>query len=162
MKSSPEPIWKQHRRFKEEKEREKEKGGGGTSGLSESSASKSPSGAPAAGGNRDSQSQIQTGRKLTHRLGKASAEGKFNKDEVLEVLQKVRLVVRTVEGGTEQSWTVCGRGGGRGRGFKSWYFFQMVVLGSMHPMASPCIVMNGFRLTCRVAREASAAPANGE
>lgn len=82
MKSSPEPIWKQHRRIKEEKEKGGGGGGGGTSGASE--------GTPAGGGNRDSQVQIQTGRKLTLRLGKASAEGKFNKDEVLEVLCKVR------------------------------------------------------------------------
>lgn len=86
MKSSPEPVWKQHRRIKEEKEKEKgkEKDGSGTRGASESAASRSSLGR---GGNRES--QIQTGRKLTQRLGKASAEGKFNKEEVLEVLRKV-------------------------------------------------------------------------
>lgn len=88
MKSSPEPIWKQHRRIKEEKEKEKqkEKSSSGTSGGSESSAGNKSS--SAGGGNRES--QVQTGRKLTQRLGKASTEGKFNKDEVLEVLRKVR------------------------------------------------------------------------
>ncbi|CAN0458010.1 unnamed protein product, partial [Ectocarpus sp. 12 AP-2014] len=47
-------------------------------------------GAPAgggAGGNRES--EIQTGRKLTQRLAKAGVEGKFNKEEVLEILQKL-------------------------------------------------------------------------
>lgn len=90
MKSSPEPIWKQHRRIKEEKEKEKhkEKSSGGTSGGSENSAAnRSPSSAGGGAGNRES--QIQTGRKLTQRLGKASTEGNFNKDEVLEVLRKV-------------------------------------------------------------------------
>lgn len=89
MKNSPEPIWKQHRRIKEEKEREKEKGGGGggTRGAPESAANKSSGAPPPGGGNREG--QIQTGRKLTQRLGKASTEGKFNKDEVLEVLRKV-------------------------------------------------------------------------
>ena len=88
MKSSPEPIWKQHRRIKEEKEKEKqkEKSSSGTSGGSESSAGNKSS--SAGGSNRES--QVQTGRKLTQRLGKASTEGKFNKDEVLEVLRKVR------------------------------------------------------------------------
>lgn len=90
MKSSPEPIWKQLRRIKEEKEKEKGGGGGGggASGAPESAASKSPS-APSAVVAVNREGQIQTGRKLTQRLGRATVEGKFNKDEVLEALRKV-------------------------------------------------------------------------
>ncbi|CAM9612807.1 unnamed protein product, partial [Scytosiphon promiscuus] len=86
-----------------EKEKEKEKGNGSTSVNSAAAAESAPgkaapapaAGAPGAGSTSTSTStsgregDIQTGRKLTQRLGKASAEGSFNKDEVLKVLQKL-------------------------------------------------------------------------
>lgn len=92
MKSSPEPIWKQHRRIKEGKS--KSGGAGGGSAVPESVVKAAPAPAPAAstaGSSASStrESQIQTARKLTHKLGKVSAEGKFSKDGVLEALQKV-------------------------------------------------------------------------
>lgn len=91
MKSSPEPIWKQHRRIKEEKG----KGNGSTSASSAATESPSVKAAPAAaagagaGSSSSREADIQTGRKLTQRLGKASTEGSFNMEEVLEILQKV-------------------------------------------------------------------------
>lgn len=96
MKSSSEPIWKQHRRMKEEQE--KGSGGGGGGGTSDSAtpgkavAVGAPAGA-STGGNRES--EIQTGRKLTQRLAKAGVEDKFNKEEVLEILHKVRKRARS-------------------------------------------------------------------
>lgn len=86
MKSSPEPVWKQHRRIKEEQGRLV---GGGSSGRSSGTAESAATGKPGgAGGTRES--QIETGRKLTQTLGRASTEGKFNKEELLEALQKVK------------------------------------------------------------------------
>lgn len=94
MKSSSEPIWKQHRRQTQEGQQQGGKVGGGGKGTSDATGSrKSPASVP---GGRDSNSSagtgnsIQIGRKLTQKLGKASAEGKFNKEEVLEILQRVR------------------------------------------------------------------------
>lgn len=108
MKSSSEPIWKQHRRMKEEQG--KGSGGGGGGGTSDSAAAGKAAavGPPAgagAGGNRES--EIQTGRKLTQRLAKAGVEGKFNKEEVLEILQKVR------KRGARSGEAVGGRGRAR-------------------------------------------------
>lgn len=87
MKSSLEPIWKQHRRIKEKKSGD---AGGGGVGTSDGVVGKGSAAAAAGGqsvGNKEN--QIQAGRKLTQRLGKASTESKFSKGEVLEVLQRV-------------------------------------------------------------------------
>ena len=45
-----------------------------------------------AGSNRES--QILTAQKLTQRLGKSSVEGKFGKDDVLDVLRGVSKLLR--------------------------------------------------------------------
>lgn len=49
-------------------------------------------GGGAGGGTGAIEGRVQTGRKLTQRLGKASAESRFNKEEVLEVLRRVSTV----------------------------------------------------------------------
>lgn len=82
MKSSPEPVWKQHRR-----NQEKVKGSTSGGGTVESGGKAAVAATGSSGGTREG--QVLKARKLTHRLGKASAEGKFSKDEVLEVLQRV-------------------------------------------------------------------------
>ncbi|CAN0468520.1 unnamed protein product, partial [Laminaria digitata] len=114
MKSSPEPIWKQHRRIKEGKGKTggtgSSSGGGGGGGggggsgataaepVQTSAAAGSGSGSGSGSGASSSrESQIQTGRKLTQKLGKVSAEGKFSKDGVLEALQRLGELDPSVE-----------------------------------------------------------------
>lgn len=96
MKNSREPIWKQHRRITE-------KGNGGASGGGSETgenttkvpvltpvavaATGSVAGAGGKGGSRES--QVEAGKKLTQKLAKSSAEGRFSRKDVLDILQKV-------------------------------------------------------------------------
>lgn len=70
--------------------------GGGATGAGGSSKPSTPTGGTGGNGTKEGSSssglnaQIQMGRKLTQRLGKASVEGSFNKEEVLKALKEVR------------------------------------------------------------------------
>lgn len=105
MKSSPEPIWSQHRRSLQEGQQDS-KNGSGPAASDAGGGAKAPASSPQEGREKSSAASasvtgastsssasasptIQIGLKLTRRLGKASVQGSFNKEEVLEVLKEV-------------------------------------------------------------------------
>ncbi|CAN0072008.1 unnamed protein product [Ascophyllum nodosum] len=94
-KNSSQRVGKQHRRDIEKTKRggnPDNAGGGGGGGGGRAEMATSGTGA---GSNRES--QILTAQKLTQRLGKSSVEGKFGKDDVLDVLRGLGELQESVE-----------------------------------------------------------------